>query len=103
METTIWTDFEGSLGVSPLTSSLVEAKTELRPVQNVQYHPIPGGHRATEEGGITSILKDEDGIPQYTRARLTVFTLLLIRLEPTSRFSILNLQKRTENYLLLPF
>ena len=28
------------------------------------------------------ILKDEDGIPQYVRARLTVLTLLFDKLEP---------------------
>ena len=30
------------------------------------------------------ILKDEDGIPQYVRARLTVLTLLLKKLESSS-------------------
>ena len=35
------------------------------------------------EGGIASISKDEDGIPRYVRARLTVITLLLSRLEAT--------------------
>ena len=30
------------------------------------------------------ISKDEDGIPQYVRARLTVLTLLLKKLEPSS-------------------
>ena len=35
----------------------------------------------TGEGGIAPISKDEDGIPQYVRARLTVFTLLLSQLE----------------------
>ena len=36
----------------------------------------------TGEGGIAPISKDEDGIPQYVRARLTVLTLLLKKLEP---------------------
>ena len=33
------------------------------------------------------ISKDEDGIPQYVRARLTVLTLLLKKLEPSSYIS----------------
>ena len=40
--------------------------------------------KPTGEGGIASISKDEDGIPRYVRARLTVYTLLLIRLEATN-------------------
>ena len=37
--------------------------------------------KPTGEGGIASISKDEDGIGQCVRARLTVLTLLLSRLE----------------------
>ena len=37
--------------------------------------------KPTGEGGIASISKDEDGIPRYVRARLTVIKLLLSRLE----------------------
>ena len=40
--------------------------------------------KPTGEGGITSISKDEDGIPRYVQARLTVITLLLSRLEATN-------------------
>ena len=32
------------------------------------------------------ISKDEDGIPQYVRARLTVLTLLLAKVEPALLF-----------------
>ena len=35
----------------------------------------------------TSISKNEDGIPQYVRARCTVFTLLLIQLEPDNQIN----------------
>ena len=43
----------------------------------------PPEAKPTGEGGIASISKDEDGIPRYVRARLTVYTLLSIRLEAT--------------------
>ena len=35
----------------------------------------------------TPISKNEDGIPQYVRARRTVFTLLLIQLEPDNQIN----------------
>ena len=55
-----------------------------------QYHPEPRRPQA-ERGRVVlpPISKDEDGIPQYVRARLTVFTLLLTKLEP-SRYTIGN-------------
>ena len=52
----------------------------LRDWGNTPRSPEP---KPTGEGGIASISKDEDGIPRYIRARLTVLTLLLSRLEPT--------------------
>ena len=33
------------------------------------------------------ISKNEDGTPQYARARRTVFTLLLIQLEPDNKIN----------------
>ena len=49
-----------------------------------QYHPEPRRPQA-ERGRVVlpPISKDEDGIPQYVRARLTVLTLLFDKLEPT--------------------
>ena len=41
--------------------------------------------KPTGEGGIAPISKDEDGIGQCVRARLTVLTLLLCKLEATSK------------------
>ena len=48
-----------------------------------QYHPEPRRPQA-ERGRVVlpPISKDEDGIPQYVRARLTVLTLLFDKLEP---------------------
>ena len=51
-----------------------------------QYHPDP--RRPQADGGRwywPPISKDEDGIPQYVRARCMAFTLLLSKLKPHSQ------------------
>ena len=62
-----------------------------------QYHPEPRRPQA-ERGRVVlpPISKDEDGIPQYVRARLTVLTLLFDKLEPTlsSEIYLLYLSKQ---------
>ena len=58
-----------------------------------QYHPDP--RRPQADGGRwywPPISKDEDGIPQYVRARCMAFTLLLCKLKPHTQLFVLTVK-----------
>ena len=81
----------GGLSGSNLPNNNVNAMSLARthwpmPSESWEMGAIPSRSpeaKPTGEGGIAPISKDEDGIGQCVRARLTVLTLLLCKLEAT--------------------